>query len=1002
MKGGSRLARAILLGTASASTLALSATAMAQGVTAAGEVTSDEIIVTGVRAAQERSIDVKRKTAEIADAIVAEDIGKLPDVTISDSLQRVPGVQISRTAGEGGRVVVRGAPQVLGTLNGERFINAETIVNSEANFIDIPASLVNGVVVYKSQHAGITDGGVGGVVDLQTIRGLTLKDGLTINVRGEAAWGSIVGGVDKKVDGLVGYRFNDDIGMSLAFSYGKSRLASSFQSVELDYVDEYSTWFSPNSADLNGDGDRADDFLIPNGWNTYVNSRETDRERLGVSYNFNAKLSDSVEIIADVLYNRMDEDSHGQQLFVNGNFGGRAGLPAYSIATGQPSVLSSFDVSDVTNRSNLVTSFRSMTNGLRGGVQSNLRDTEAFNSNLEMRFDNADGFTGSVRWVYGTGKRDSRDLTVAQQTNTASIPRTPGGPLVNINPGSIPETLTYPIALSMGRNALNFEIGDNLAQLASNPTAWYLHSSWLERSRTESTQNIFRADGKWANADDTMSLEFGARYSNRDMEVVREDYFSPSGLPGGVLTKYGEAGYVIGKSVGGRGTPLTYDPLPVFGLENSTLAPYVTNISNFGPVGGLNVNLPMVNTRAITSPEAWRDLLYGTGQYIAAPDRSYGVTEKQLAAYVKVNFKGDLSDTIRMSGNVGVRVINTKLDVLQNVVQGGVFNPLIVVGSDPNHTAYEDLGDLNTKTSRTRALPSINMNFDIGEKVRLKAAYSETQALQPLENLGRGEITFFNTPQIGETFQRVSSVQRLGNPNLEPWSARSFSVAAEWYPNNNTIVSLGAFKTQIESYTYQNTSTIMVPDSDGVVRTGATLLTIAQGEGASYYGVEFGYQQSFTFLPGFLRNLGTSITYTFSPSQAGKDAATGQVLTLADGSKAPFNDTAKHQVNAVLWYQDSRFQARIAANYLSDLYQGTYGHWSFNPPAGTAGVGNFQRSTLYLDFGASYDLTDNFQVFVNGSNLTKEGPVNYAFNKDFRHTYNQFERVISGGVRAKF
>ncbi|KAK0349886.1 hypothetical protein LTR94_031265, partial [Friedmanniomyces endolithicus] len=198
-----------------------------------------------------------------------------------------------------GRVVIRGAPQVLGTLNGERFINAETIVNSEANFTDIPASLVNGVVVYKSQNASLTDGGVGGVVDLQTIRGLTLKDGLTANIRGELGFGSMVGGVDKKIDGLIGYKPTDDIGMSLGFSYGKSRLASSFQSVELDLVDEYSTWFTPNSVDLNGDGDLADDFLIPNGWNTYVNSRETNRERFGLAYNFNARLNDQLELVAD-------------------------------------------------------------------------------------------------------------------------------------------------------------------------------------------------------------------------------------------------------------------------------------------------------------------------------------------------------------------------------------------------------------------------------------------------------------------------------------------------------------------------------------------------------------------------------------------------------------------------------------------------------------------------------------------------------------------------------
>lgn len=1000
MKAHFIVARGALLGTVSA--LAFAAPAMAQSAPAVDDAATPEIVVTGVRAAQERSIDVKRKTAEISDSIVAEDIGKLPDVTIADSLQRVPGIQISRTAGEGGRVVIRGAPQVLGTLNGERFINAETIVNSEANFTDIPASLVNGVTVYKSQNASITDGGVGGVIDLKTIRALTLKDGLTLNLRPEVAFGSMVKGVDKKIDGLIGYKLSDSIAMSLAASYGKSRAASSFQSVELDFVDEFSTWFSPNSADLNKDGDLRDEFVIPNGWNTYVNSRQTDRERIGLAYNFDAKLSDSLELVADIVYNKMNEQNQGQQLFVNGNFGGRGGLPAFTLATGQKSVLETIDISSVTNRKNLVTSFQSMTNGLRGGVQSNLRNTDALNTNLELKFDNGSGFSGSLRWVYGHGKRDSRDLTVAQQTSTSSIPRTAGGVPVNINPGSIPETLTYPISLSFGQDALNYNIGSSLAGLAANPAAWYVHSSWLERTKTESTQNAFRADGRWANADDSLSLQFGARYSKRDLSSNRQDYFSPTGLGAGILTKYGEAGYAIGKTVGGVGAAITYDPLPVYGLDDAKLAPYVTTVSNFGPVGGLNVSLPMINTRALTNPEGWRDLLYGPGQYVDAPDRTYSVTEKQLTAYFMANFKGDLSDNLKLSGNVGLRVVNTKLDVLQNVVRSGQFNPLIIVGSDPNHTAYKDLGDTVTSNSRTRALPSLNLNLDVGEKLRIKAAYTETTALQPLENLGRAEITFYNGEQIGERFQRVSSVQRLGNPNLDPWYARSISAAAEWYPNSTTLLSLGAFKTQIESYTYQNQSSIAVPDSDGVVRNGAVLLTIAQGKGASYYGLEFGYQQSFTFLPGLLKNLGTSITYTFSPSQAGRDAATGATLVLADGSKAPFNDTAKHQVNAVLWYQDNKFQARLAANYLSDLYQGTYGHWSFNPPAGTAGVGNFQRPTLYLDFGASYDLTPNFQIFVNGSNLTKEAPVNYAFSNAFKHTYNQFERVISTGVRARF
>ena len=92
-----------------------------------------------------------------------EDIGKLPDVTITDALQRVPGVQISRDAGEGSFVSIRGAPQVMATMNGERFVTAENILDSTVSFEDIPSSLITGVNVYKSQSANLVDGGLGGL-----------------------------------------------------------------------------------------------------------------------------------------------------------------------------------------------------------------------------------------------------------------------------------------------------------------------------------------------------------------------------------------------------------------------------------------------------------------------------------------------------------------------------------------------------------------------------------------------------------------------------------------------------------------------------------------------------------------------------------------------------------------------------------------------------------------------------------------------------------------------
>jgi iron complex outermembrane receptor protein len=532
---------------------------------------------------------------------------------------------------------------------------------------------------------------------------------------------------------------------------------------------------------------------------------------------------------------------------------------------------------------------------------------------------------------------------------------------------------------------------------------------------------VLRADGSLEFAEGMMSIDFGLRWSQREMNEDRADYFSPSGIDG-LYQKYSEAGYALGQAgaPGGTAFGLEYDPLPFYGLDSPELAAYVTTVTNFGEVDGLNVALPMIDTRAIgDSPEAWRDMLYGEGVYLNAPDRSYSVIEDQLAGYLKVNLDVPITDFVRMSGNVGVRVVSTEIEVTQNVTNPLQLRQDILAGVDPNHSNYIDLGDLVTTTERTRALPSVNLNFDFGDTWRLKAAYYETQALQPLPNLGQGEITYYQTEQqcqvlgpecvdvgggvLREPFQRVSNINRSGNPELEPWHTRTFSGAVEWYPRDNAIVSLGVFHADVESYTYNRVTTdTTVADSDGVVRNGASVNTISNGLGASYYGFEFGYQQSFDFLPGLLGNTGATFNWTYSPSQGGQDAATGDTIVLATGEEAPFNNTAENQFNVILFYQDERFQARVAANYLGESYQGSFNHWAVSPTTGTSGFGNFQESTLYVDASAAFDISEQFQIYVQGQNLTEEAPVNYTGWSNFRLNYNQFESVYTVGVRARF
>ena len=143
------VARSVLVSALSLEMLAIAIPAAAQTAAEADGETLDEITVTGIRGAQQRSIDLKRAASQIVDSISSEDIGKLPDVTIADSLQRIPGVQIRREAGEGGAVNIRGLPQVTTLLNGEQFIGANSITGVQPNFGDIPSQLFNGVDVIK-------------------------------------------------------------------------------------------------------------------------------------------------------------------------------------------------------------------------------------------------------------------------------------------------------------------------------------------------------------------------------------------------------------------------------------------------------------------------------------------------------------------------------------------------------------------------------------------------------------------------------------------------------------------------------------------------------------------------------------------------------------------------------------------------------------------------------------------------------------------------------------
>ena len=136
-------------------------------VTPEAEESGEEIVVTGLRRSIESSQAIKRDSDQIVDAIVAEDIGKLPDITASASLARVTGVQVNRAAGEAAQVQVRGLPDISTTYNGREIFTAE------GRFVaiqDFPAGSVSALEVFKSSTANLLEGGIGGQVNVRSRR----------------------------------------------------------------------------------------------------------------------------------------------------------------------------------------------------------------------------------------------------------------------------------------------------------------------------------------------------------------------------------------------------------------------------------------------------------------------------------------------------------------------------------------------------------------------------------------------------------------------------------------------------------------------------------------------------------------------------------------------------------------------------------------------------------------------------------------------------------------
>jgi TonB-dependent receptor len=152
----------------------------------AAEAPIQTVQVTGIRRAIETAIATKRDASGIVEAISSEDLGKLPDVSIAESLARLPGLSAQRVNGQAQQISIRGTSGDLSTalLNGREQVSTNS--DRTVEYDQYPSELINAVTVYKTADAGVVGQGLSGTVDLQTIKPLSLRErAVSVNVRGE-------------------------------------------------------------------------------------------------------------------------------------------------------------------------------------------------------------------------------------------------------------------------------------------------------------------------------------------------------------------------------------------------------------------------------------------------------------------------------------------------------------------------------------------------------------------------------------------------------------------------------------------------------------------------------------------------------------------------------------------------------------------------------------------------------------------------------------------------
>ncbi|MCP5192152.1 MAG: TonB-dependent receptor [Pseudomonadales bacterium] len=964
-----------LLATAVASTVPLYVSA--QDAAPGAPPALEEIVVKGIRASLASAVDQERDSNNLIEVIVADDIGKLPDQNLAEVLENIPGVQITREAGVGTGVQIRGTNSNRTEINGVSTVGSGS-GRTGIDFDDVSAAIISAVEVVKAPDASTIEGSVGGTINLKTIRPLDLEEQLAyVRLQGEHSSLSEDGNITPRASGTWGNNWDSDygeFGIVISGSYAEQDVSSFRPRADRDnLVTSDSGVPSAEPFDY-----LPIQFLVQD----YDNYKYETSNFVGT---MQWKPNDNLMFYFDGVYNDQDRKQESSRVQASG-----------------VSDLKDVQAPDTFQSVNFGSKLGSINAGLtgvipveEGGADPNLRmstDTSSRQSTNEM-------YSFGTDWSRGRFSGKVEVSTSINDTDTPAFDTTLNFINPNVATNSSNENGT-PFEYDL-RGALAFDVADGVygsptTEQLLDPANYMLRDVNQARDHSKNTEDAFRTDFAFdLDWGPVTTIDFGYRYN--ETRSKNNDSSSNVGLR-------------------------TFDESPTGNLFASILK---KGPDNFGDGDGRDLYvkdfLVISAGKANDSPQEVLDVLNQAiveNNAITGADRGpideptsttaafFDITEETDALYAQANFDYGI-----FRGNLGMRYVDTSIK------------------SKGNSVVNDEVTPTTSTSSYDYWLPRFNLVAEVREDVLLRAGWSK--------DIRRPDFDQMSTSAQFDT--SPNPAVDIGNPALKPEEVESYDLGAEWYFADASVVSVALFyKDRKDLHVDQQESPVEDPvtgyrdtsppcEGGGIfnpiadinvfgpepgVGVCVPIATTVNGDGeTTQKGVELAFQYDLAQWEdklGWASGFGVIANYTWQEFSGGETyqyptSRAEQVFTAMGNSdyrqKAPLLDLSENAYNFTLYYEKYGISARARYTWRDNFRSDDFGSTNSLP----WGFYVVQEDRSQLNASINYSVNDHLDIGLEAVNITEEKVNQTCVNQGALLCFQGFaDRRITFGAAYRF